>query len=460
MKKGLLIYLFLLMTLAAGESLERFEYTKRYLGSVFSGGKEQITVDNPDMLKFMILSNVQTKVDLFQNYARVRIFYTLVNKNKREPLSFRLSYPKIDMNLGREFEMRDAALNKTIDVSYEDKVIFGNYNDWTVTIDGVPEEYVNETDIEFETNIPFRIGDESLSMNEDGSFTDVETMSYLYRYGWYHVALRIEPSSSSTVVISYSVPLYQNVVNIKGSDDVNVEDPALNYDYYDTADGRKLLSDKVFSFYNYVPYSSDVRAKKRVYEFYSRLADDQYINVFPLKYKAKKKSISFVYANDRFGEIDNIYVKMSEYNSPNAVPSYYWTTDSRVIKDGRVSYVIGSGSEMVLQYNPKNKRIASSLLPKKDGITVSELHIYQGKPSADSPARTGNVKFEVTMSQKADFSDAVTTVSEVSLPVYDEMNPRGVVLYKGVPTLVKYIRVKPVSDSTLPIVLDALQIIQ
>lgn len=464
MKKCIWIYLFLLISLAAAVSLERFEYSKEYIGSVFSGGKEKIAVDDPDMQRMLILKNVTTKVDLFRTYARVRIFYTLVNKDKRQPLGFRLSYPKIDMNLGKEKMIRDAA-NAVLNTEYEDKVVFGNYNDFTVTIDGVPEEYVNETDIEFETNIPFRIGNESLTRNDDGSYTDIEVSSYLYRYGWYHVALRLEPSSSSTVVVSYSVPLYQNTVLIKGNDDMNFEDPALTYDYYDLSDGKHLLSDKIFSFYNYVPYDSEIKAQKRVYEFYSRLADDKFINVFPLKYKVGKRLISFVYKGDRFGEIDNIYVKMSEYNNPNNVPSYYFEIiPEKVQSAGRQVYVFGEqNKELILKYNRKNKRSVSSLLPKRDDISISEITAIVGKPLSDQTAKSRNVTFEITMSQSEDFSNPIVNTVEETLSVYDELNPKKIILYKGEPVQAKYIRVK-ISDGksveSVPVVFDSIQVLQ
>ena len=464
MKKFIWIYLFLLMSLAAAVSLERFEYSKEYIGSVFSGGREQINVDDPDMQRMLILKNVTTKVDLFRSYARVRIFYTLVNKDKRQPLGFRLSYPKIDMNLGKEKMIRDAA-NTVLNTEYEDKVVFGNYNDFTVTIDGVPEEYVNETDIEFETNIPFRVGNESLVKNEDGSYTDIEVSSYLYRYGWYHVALRLEPSSSSTVVVSYSVPLYQNTVLIKGNDDMNFEDPALTYDYYDSPDGKHLLSDKIFSFYNYVPYDSDVKALKRVYEFYSRLANDKFINVFPLKYKAGKKCISFIYKGDKFGEIDNIYVKMSEYNDPDNVPSYYFeTTPERVQTAGRQVYVFDEqNKELILKYNRKNKRSVSSLLPKRDDIGISEISAVVGKPLSGQQPKSHSVTFEITMSQSEDFSNPIVSTAEVTLPVYDELNPKKIILYKGEQKQAKYIRIKAdsgKSGESAPVVFDSIQVLQ
>lgn len=463
MKKHVWIYLFLLMSLSAAMSMERFEYHKQYAGSVFSGGKEKIAADDPEMLRMLILKNVTTKVDLFGSYARVRIFYTFTNKHKKQPLGFRLSYPKIDMNLGKENMIRDAA-NAVLNTEYEDKVIFGNYNDFTVTIDGVPEEYVNETDIEFETNIPFRIGDESLVRNEDGSYTDIEVSSYLYRYGWYHVALRLEPSSSSTVVISYSVPLYQNTVTIKANDDMNFEDPALTYDYYDLPDGKRLLSDKIFSFYNYVPYDSDVKAQKRVYEFYPRLIDDKFINVFPMKSKTTKKGILYVYKGDRFGEIDNIYVKMSEYNNPANVPSYYFeSAPERVQTAGRQVYVFDAQSkDLVLRYNRKNKRSVSSLLPKRDDIGISEISAVVGKPLSGQQTKSRSMTFEVQFAQNEDFSDASVSTAEVTLPVYDELNPKKIILYKGDTVHAKYIRIKAdggKSGEPAP-VFDSIQILQ
>ena len=231
---------------------------------------------------------------------------------------------------------------------------------------------------------------------------------------------------------------------------MNFEDPALTYDYYDLPDGKRLLSDKIFSFYNYVPYDSEVKAQKRVFEFYSRLIDDKFINVFPLKYKVGKRHISFVYKGDKFGEIDNIYVKMSEYNNPNNVPSYYFeTTPEQVQTAGRQVYVFDSqNKELILKYNRKNKRSVSSLLPKRDDIGISEIAAIVGKPLFGQESKPRNVTFEIILSKSEDFSNPTVNTAEVTLPVYDELNPKKIILYKGETVQTKYIRVKIIDSKS------------
>jgi len=67
------------------------------------------------------------------------------------------------------------------------------------------------------------------------------------------------------------------------------------------------------------------------------------------------------------------------------------------------------------------------------------------------------------LSQSENFANAVTHSGEITLPVYDELNPRKIILYKGEQTQAKYIKIKygeGKSGESEPVVFDSIQILQ
>ncbi len=470
MKKYLITGLFCLVLAYSLFGLSKFEYKKIYSPEVFGGGKEKITIDDDSLQNSLILNNVQTHIHLYRDMAVIKSYYYLANTNKTQDINFTFSYPCININFSQEKQTLNDKLD-VVNVTNYDTIIESSYSNFKMSVDGVDEPYVKERSVIVETNIPFKYGNESLIRNEDGVYTSEEVDSYIYLYGWYHLSMSIEPRTKKTVCVSYSVPLYQNVITVYGNLDSSFEDPALHYDYIDIpcdfngfTTSRRMHSEKVFSFYNYVPYESQVKAKKRTISFISHLIDDNFIKLSSLKGKKVQKSYTLSYKSDNFIERDNVYAAISDMYVDNCVPIYYFDNRLPIIhtENKGVFYKLTKDNpEIILKYNPQNKRQNSSLMPKRDYINVKQIRIL-----ANGLAKTTKTTFEISLSNSETFENSIKKTVHVSLPEYNENVVKNgyFVLFDDDAPNVKYIKIKVVPDQSgqniKPIMINGIEILQ
>ena len=242
-------------------------------------------------------------------------------------------------------------------------------------------------------------------------------------YGWYYINIQTNKRQKTFVQISYTVPHYQNEIKVKSNSNLNLEDPALEYDYviYDGIKNSK--SERIFSYYNNTSYKFDILPiKKAVFKIKSHIINHEFIEIYPRKYRKRNDTFSFRFSNLKPDPVKNIFIKLFESNSRRTINSLYFKTEPLKQKREQSSFftIDRNNNEIKLYYQSQNKENLSSLLPKNSHIEVGEIRILPRIYTKKESVAEFNLplKFEISFSLNDDFSDSKTYQTEIKLKDY------------------------------------------
>jgi hypothetical protein len=310
-KKHIILSALFLLTSFSIFAYER--YTKTYFNNILSGGKERIKIIKGDIDKIDIYK-VIININLSMDYSSINAVYYI--KNKQEESEIEFLYPKIDSIINKTIKTYN---NGDKNISKKNIIINGDYSNFIITEDNKIINFEITSDDINDTSIPYKIGDTSNIILNSGKKTTEEIDSYIFKYSWYTARIKFSKNEKKVIKISYSSPLYYNMIEAEKNNKFEIkEDPALKYITTDSNGERKHISEKIFNFMLYTPYSDNEKVVKNlIINLRANTISPDYLKILPLEYAKKNNIYIWHYRNLKAKSINNILVKITPAYSEN-----------------------------------------------------------------------------------------------------------------------------------------------
>jgi len=248
-------------------------------------------------------------VNLYDEFSVIKAEYTL--KNSGESTALKLQYPKLD-----------TVIKKTITRGGKSEAqietIKGDYDDFRVTINNKPTNYLFSDNDTVSTLLPYKLGD--IKINSNNSYREVID-SFEHFYNFYTVDLTLEKKETVVVKIEYKTPNYRNeIVSKKYFEHDLVIDPQLIYAEFDSPDLRTSSSERIFYYpFRTSYYNDSMDIKKMIVTLVSNVIDQDYLSILPVNYRNRTNRYYYTYRNFKPNEYHTLLIKQVQNYSDSTI---------------------------------------------------------------------------------------------------------------------------------------------
>jgi hypothetical protein len=432
-KKVVILFLFFLISLSVFPD----ELVKKYYNNIFGGGKERIVFSNESDRKNVNILKSYIIIDLYDDYASVNITYSIKSNDNSK---IRFMYPKIDTLISKNiYSLADKKQEEIITKNMEYK-LEGSYNDFKVLINNKSGTFNIEQSNMTEQEIPYRSGDEKEYYDDNMNFYKESIEAYTNLYSWYSFPVELIKNKTSEINISYNTYYYYNENFIsKDKSIIDIEDPALKYEYTSDINSSHGISEKIFTFNLFTSYSNDEKTVKDTFiKINSHIINQNYLKLMPINFKKSNIAYYWKYRNLKANPINNI--------TGSILPSYSDKSLSLNVFDIKPMKK-NNASENFYEINKKT----GFLLMSTRNVNINpehikEIRILPGYFKTKDSVKNANkpLEFEISFSNKEDFSDAIKSVKKIKeKDFYNLINKRSyITIFKGKPIEAKFIKIR------------------
>lgn len=445
--KKVKFFLFFSLIITAFISSE--DLVKKYYNNVFHGGKERFVFQYPDDRKLINVKYCNITVDLFPEYASLNIVYEISAKDRDVNCEF--MFPKIDSFINKStYSLIDE--NKD-DVLLDSKLLKkeGNYDNFSISVNGESVKYKIETSDMLELEIPYRLGDEKEYFDEKMNLYKESVESFTFLYGWYTIPLIIKEKEKLKINITYNCGYYYNENYFDHTRSaIEIEDPALRYEYTESSMGKTGVSEKIFSYLFFTSYSLEEQIVYKTYfKLISHLIDSDILKIIPSNYKQRGIRYYWSYKRLKAKPSNNITVSLFPSNSRRLIPLHDFKFNLVKKRNYKGTYYeMNKNDDLVIEYNVDGD---TGQTYGDDTVTVNEIRIAPNYFTDRDQIDNSNIplEFEIAFSMTENFNDVKKYVEKFDeKDFYDLIDKTSYLsIYKGKPVECKFIRIRILNTS-------------